>query len=805
MKQWLRVPVGLWLLALLASLAVIARTHFTADMSAFLPKNPTEQQALLVDQLKEGALSRTLLIGIEGASAEKRATLSRALAGELERSGLFLAINNGSAENNTHERELLFRYRYLLSPAVTPERFSVAGLRESIGNSIDLLGSPAGMLLKKLLPRDPTGEMVELLTALGDGNGAPDTQFGVWASRDGQRALLMAQTRAAGSDTDGQQDAIEFIHKAFSQAAAQAGVTDAQVLLSGAPVFAVEARAAIKSEVRRLAIISAIGTIALLWFAYRSVAAMVFGLLPVLSGALAGIAAVSLGFGSVHGITIGFGTTLIGEAVDYTIYYFVQSSSAENSGAQAERWIERFWPTIRLGVMTSICGFASMLGSGFPGLAQLGLYSIVGLIAAAAVTRFVLPAICPEGIGQRPLGQGPIGKHATAALLHFNRLGAQGRGHWIVAGLVVLALGVLFQTHHRLWDNSLSGLSPVPPAAQALDQKLRSDLGAPDLRYLVVVTRKGPAGRDEALAAAERAGAVLDTLVKEGSIAGYRSAARLLPSHATQLQRQHALPTRAELQRNLNEAARDLPLSAAKLGTFVDDVEAARTLPLLERSQLQGTSLALLVDSLLMHRESDGRNEWSALLPLRAATGANGTVRDIDPARIQSALAAAGIDGAICLDLAGESTQLYGAYLHEAIMLSLAGLAAIACLLLIALRSPLRVLHVLTPLLAAVLIVVAALSLAGIKLTLLHLVGILLIVAVGSNYALFFDRPANAQGAQTPLDAGTLSSLLLANLATLIGFGTLALAKVPVLKAIGVTVGPGAVLALLLSALLARS
>jgi predicted exporter len=219
---------------------------------------------------------------------------------------------------------------------------------------------------------------------------------------------------------------------------------------------------------------------------------------------------------------------------------------------------------------------------------------------------------------------------------------------------------------------------------------------------------------------------------------------------------------------------------------------------LLDRQQLQGSSLALLIDSLLMQRKTEHGEEWTALLPLRAIAD-----QDIDPTRIQAALAAAQIDGALCLDLAGESAQLYSAYLHEVILLSCAGLVAIAVLLLFALRSPRRVLHVLAPLLATVLIVIAGLSLAGIKLTLLHLIGVLLIFAVGSNYALFFDRPAAQE--QAPLDTPTLSSLLLANMATLIGFGTLALAKVPVLNAIGVTVGPGAVLALLLSALLARS
>ena len=71
-----------------------------------------------------------------------------------------------------------------------------------------------------------------------------------------------------------------------------------------------------------------------------------------------------------------------------------------------------------------------------------------------------------------------------------------------------------------------------------------------------------------------------------------------------------------------------------------------------------------------------------------------------------------------------------------------------------------------------------------------------MIVAVGSNYALFFDRAAN----DDRLDPPTLASMAIANLTTAIGFGTLALSSVPVLHAIGVTVGPGAVLALMLAA-----
>jgi predicted exporter len=134
--------------------------------------------------------------------------------------------------------------------------------------------------------------------------------------------------------------------------------------------------------------------------------------------------------------------------------------------------------------------------------------------------------------------------------------------------------------------------------------------------------------------------------------------------------------------------------------------------------------------------------------------------------------------------------------LREAIQLSLAGVAAIVLLLCIALRSITQALRVLAPLVIAVLCVAAALSLAGQELTILHLVGMLLVVAVGSNYALFF---AHVERGHAPL---TIAALVIANVATVIGFGLLSFSQVPVLEALGMTVAPGAFLALVFSALL---
>jgi len=80
-------------------------------------------------------------------------------------------------------------------------------------------------------------------------------------------------------------------------------------------------------------------------------------------------------------------------------------------------------------------------------------------------------------------------------------------------------------------------------------------------------------------------------------------------------------------------------------------------------------------------------------------------------------------------------------------------------------------------------------------------VGLLLVVAVGSNYSLFFDRRV----ASGPDRRRTVVSLLFACVSTLIGFGLLSFSAVPLLNAIGATVGIGAALALACSAILSRS
>lgn len=768
--------IAAWLVILLASALVISTATFTANLSEFLPRSPTTQQAVVNEQLRQGLLSRQILIGIEGGNAAIRAKLSNELVGQLQGNVGFTSINNGSGIGDTRIFQYIFSHRYLLSPTVNPALFTSNGLHDAIANTIDILATPGGEMGQSLFPSDPTGATLQLIKSMG-GGAKPRTCNGVWCSRSGKSALILAQTRASGSDTNAQQEAINSIQSAFVVVKSKAGdlAANTTLAMTGVGVISVASRNIIVHAAELMSGISITLIIILLLLVYRSGIVLVFGLIPVLSGVVVGISAVALGFDVVYDITLGFGTALIGEAVDYSIYFFVQSG---RSATATEEWARTYWPTIRLGVLTSVIGFASLLFSNLPGLSQLGLYAISGLLTAAAVTRLLLPTLLPANFHSRDLSS--IGEK----FLRLSRFLSTMR--WSVLLLLIAASVVLFTHRDRIWNYDLSALSPIPSSEQMLYTKMRADLGVPDVRYLVVVSAPTV---NATLLAAEKADNALQELIKDQVIAGYESPAHYLPSANLQEERQAAIPPENELQKRLREAVLGLPVKASLFAPFVKEAETQRTLKPITLADLRGNGIGTLVNSMLTRHGK----EWSAILPLKALdTG------EVDAQRVRTTLARHHVEGAMFIDFKDASSRLYSGYLRNGIRLSLAGVGFIALLLLLALRSPARVLRILLPLIAAVLTVAAGFVVLGYELNIMNLIGLMLIVAVGSNYALFFDQgDRQVQGEIAPR---TLASLVIANIATVMGFGPLAFSGVPVLQAIGATVAPGVVLALLFSA-----
>lgn len=748
-------------LGLLAARVLRIETEFTA----FLPQTATPEERLLVAQLREGLVARLMLVALQGGDEKTLARASRALAAGLAGDPAFDYVANGASGQFAAQREVLMRHRYALSPMVSAERYTAPALRAALEENLALLASPAGVVARGTIARDPTGEFLATLRRL-EPPAAPQRRQGLWFSADGTRAFLIAQTRAAGFDSVGQAVAMGRVRAILAEAA-----PEVQATLSGPGVFAAESRRVIQRDALLLGTLSTGAILALLLFVYRSPYTIVLVLAPTALGLLAGVLVVQAVFGSVHAITLGFAATLIGESVDYPSYILLNAQAGETAGAAARR-VGR---TLLLAVATTVASALALALSSFTGLAQLGLLTMVGVVVAGLTAHRVVPWLLGDHLLRLPRLRVPDG--AVFA-----------KGRWPRAVALVAALGAvggLWVAHPDWWEHELANISPVSAAMRAQDASLRREMGAPDVSVFLASSGASEAG---ALEAAEAILPALERWQGEGLIRSHDSPVRYLPAPATQAARLAALPDARALAGNLREALQGLAFRPDAFAPFLAEVEAARRAPPFARDAYAGTPLGTRLDAQVV--ALDG--QWLVLTPLGGVT---------DPGRLREALAALPESRTRLVDLKQVSAGMLDGFRREALRQAALGAVLIVGLLFAGLGSWRRVLRVTAPVAAALPLTVALLAAAGQRLGVFHLVALLLVLGIGLNYALFYERPPEEEE-----ELGrTRTALALCTASTVITFGCLAFSATPVLHAIGSTVALGAILSLALAALWARS
>ena len=738
----------------------------SGDLRLFMPSAKTHVEKLLLEEIGESPASRLLLISLQGAEPEALAESSQAFASALHADPAFGLVSNGATSLDAIPDSLL-PYRYLLSSTLDTAKFDASYLHEQLAERLQDLSSPAGSALEPLIPRDPTLEVLNLAEAWQPAK-QPQKLFDVWFDSEGKRAILVVATKAAAFDPNGQEDTLNTLRKHFEETRTDPKIT---LIASGPGAFSVLMKNKTQTEATWIGTLDTIGVILLMLLAYRSISTTVLGILPIASAGVASLAAVSAIFGSIHGITLGFGATLLGVAQDYPMHLF----SHRHAGKTPLDTARAVWPTLATGVVSTCIAYLAFFYSGVTGLAQLACFTITGLAVAGITTRYLLPRVMPQKA--RDYGQA----HWLDTV--WSSIAALPRPLWLGAVVVLACIGIIVLGKTPMWENELGRLTPVPQELLLQDAKLRQELGASDIRRILVV--EAPSA-DEVLRRTEALVPQLDAMVKSGDIESYEEVARYLPSVDVQKRRQAALPDRATLQASLAEAVKGLQFKPGLFEPFLNDVEKARTLPPLTAGNLAGTPLELLVGGMLLHHG----DQWSGLITFGGVNNSAGLEK----------IAASSGGTITLLDLKDASEDLV-ARQRVHILWSLA-IAAVLLVLTVfaALRSPRRVARVIAPMAVTTLLIIGVLQALGVSLNLFHLIALVLAAGLGIDYALFFESVE-----EDPVEQRrTLHAVLVCALSTLWVFLLMAFATTPVLSSIGITVSLGVVSNFVLALLLTR-
>ena len=530
--------------------------------------------------------------------------------------------------------------------------------------------------------------------------------------------------------------------------------------MSGAGAFSVLMQGRAQHDAQVLGTVDTIAMILLLLVAYRSFRVVLLGALPLASAGVAGLVAVSAVFGTVHGITLAFGFTLIGVAQDYPIHLF----SHRHPGVTAVQTARSVWPTLATGVASTCIAYLAFLASGVTGLEQLACFTIVGLAVASLTTRYAIPPLLVDS--RLDFGD----SRALASL--WRAVGRLPHPQWLIPVLAVIFLAVIVGTRGELWETGLGKLTPIPEPLIEQDTILRHELGAPDIRYLLAVDG---ATSDDVLKKLRALEPELTGFVQQHAIAGFDDAAQYLAPTSDQLRRQASLPAPAELRSAIASATTDLPFRPQLFEPFLRDVEHARHLPPLTPERLAGSPLALLIGGLLLPR--DGM--WTGLV----------TFSEVSDARPLQKLAD-GSGGALTLLDLKQASEDVVVHQRERILWSLAVASVLLVLVIaIALRSVRRVGRVLAPMTLTTLLILAVLHGSGIGLNLFHLIALVLAAGLGLDYALFFEHAEHDPHEQRR----TLHAVIVCSISTFVVFAVLATSSLPVLRAIGATVALGVI------------
>ncbi len=745
-------------------MAALWRTEIRSDLLDFLPRGVSPAAQAMLEEMRQGSTAGLVLIAIESAPEADLARISRAIQAHLAGDARFSRIAGGDAGWSEAEEARLFAQRYLLSPIVNAQAFETAALREALEEVLRGLRSSAAPLVARYALPDPVGAFPAWLARLGGGNRLT-TRDGAWfvAEREAPRAVLLAVLAGGATDLAAQEAGLAAIGAAF--AGGEPG--SARLLLAGPAVIGRDAASGIRGDVDRIAVVSTLLVVALLAWRFRSLLVLAALAVPVLLSVALGIWLTGLIFGAVHAIALGFGITMLGVTLDYPVLLIGHRKYGEAAPATRARIRGAFW----LAVATATLGLGGLVFSGFPGLAQLGVLAAIGLLAAAAATWWLLP---PLVVAAR------LAPVAAGEPRWLARIDAARRFRWAAIGVALLAGGALAGWGGPRWETDLAALSPAPAASLALDAELREAVGAAEAGQLLLI--RGPDAetvlqRQEALMPA------LDRLVEASMISGYDAAARVLPSMARQLERRAALPAPEILAARLAEVSTGLPFRPTAFLAFQDAVAAARGQRPWGIEDVAESAVGLRLAPLL-GRRGDG---WQGVIQFRGVT---------QPGALPAALAT---PDSILIDVRAELDGILAGFAaRSAWMLALAGLVSLL-VLGFGLRRPGRVARVLGAVLAAQLVTVTLLTLAGVRLSPIHLAALLLVGGVGLDYALFMAR----EQLDAEERARTLRTLGTCNAMTLLTFGLLALCTTPILRDIGATVALGAALSLGFAVLIA--
>ncbi|PIE18400.1 MAG: hypothetical protein CSA66_04775 [Proteobacteria bacterium] len=287
----------------------------------------------------------------------------------------------------------------------------------------------------------PAGGLLGLAEGHGLASGQPLDAEGYLTSSDGRHHLVIAFPEVDSDEGAVLSPLVARMRAIRDEVLAAHGDPTVTAALTGMPALATDELRAIGHGIQVTSLLSALGILLLLMFAFRSLRKTIVVLVPLAAGVLITLGVVELLYDGLNLITASFVPVLMGLGVDIGVHLMYRFGEDLRGGADAtgamRTALVHAGPGVATGTATTAMAFVTVATTEFTAFAELGVITAIGLAVMLVSAFLLIPPLMR--LGHRPPSTPPEFPGAALGL----RLVARWPAGVVVAGVGLVALSIV--------------------------------------------------------------------------------------------------------------------------------------------------------------------------------------------------------------------------------------------------------------------------------------------------------------------------------------------------------------------------
>lgn len=718
-----------------------------------------------IDPFAEQAFTRfsdnnfkQIIVAVSAADKNRVTDGAKQLINQLKQTELIASFTSQlSKEEQEAVAKLYFEHRFHLLTDSDRLLMQEQGSQPFVDATLQLVYSPLSGQLIRLIPTDPYLLSYRYLQGLNANGGKQqrgqlDDGFILFQQGESHTALISARLNTSPFDTHTQNTIADLLH-AFEK-----NHSELTLLKTGAVFYAQHAAASAKEEISTIGLGSLIAVIILLVIAFRSVTPLLLTLTSLGTGIFIAFTVVHCFFGSIHVLTLVFGSSLVGVAVDYAFHYFASAN-------KHRRPLRHILIAISMGLVSSVIGYIALFTAPFPGLRQMALFCATGLAGA-----FLTVVLLFDRIPYKVATPGWL-LYCFKSHLRVSRRAANNAFISILLLAPLVAAYLLINTEQD--NDNIRQLQSIPPELYQQEQQIKTLVNAPATNQFFVVKA---ANKQQLLDKLQQLEPLLQQLVSSAVIDGYQHLAQFVPSEQQQRD-DHQLIGQQLLADHFNQLLDLGLLQPPQLAELKQDYRQQAPL-----------DIGKWLDSPLGQRF--GYLWLGQIEQQQASIITLNNIHDLDALQ----QAAQKHDYLYFINKVEKISTLFANYRELALLMLLIAIGVIFILLTLKYRPLIAIYVLLGPIVAAACAVMVNVGING-SFNLFSTLALFLVFGIGIDYGLFYAE-AKIRSSYINLAIG------LSAITTLLSFGLLSLSATPAIHAFGLTMLTGILTVFLLSPIL---